>query len=235
MVPTVLVVVEALPLSPSGKLDRRALPAPAVPAATAPTETTPAAGRAPAVASLIAEVLGREQVGEDDDFFALGGDSILAIRLVNLARREGISITPRQIFEQRTPRALARLIGDVDAPATTSVAAPSVAATGDLLPMPAVHRLSEWSGGTDRFNQAVLLHTPAEMTTETLTAALQTVLDHHDGLRQRLTRHLPGCGRCTSPSAGPSRRLCAASTSPDSTTPGCVRSSRPSRPPLRTA
>ncbi|BCN62366.1 hypothetical protein RE9431_08210 [Prescottella equi] len=192
MVPTVLVVVEALPLSPSGKLDRRALPAPAVPAATAPTETTPAAGRAPAVASLVAEVLGREQVGEDDDFFALGGDSILAIRLVNLARREGISITPRQIFEQRTPRALARLIGDVDAPATTSVAAPVVAATGDLLPMPVVHRLSEWSGGTDRFNQAVLLHTPAEMTTETLTAALQTVLDHHDGLRQRLTRHLPG-------------------------------------------
>ncbi|WP_420881832.1 amino acid adenylation domain-containing protein, partial [Rhodococcus sp. (in: high G+C Gram-positive bacteria)] len=190
MVPTAFVVVDALPLSPSGKLDRRALPAPTVPAT--PTESTHA-GSASVVASLVAEVLGRDAVGEDDDFFALGGDSILAIRLVNLARREGISITPRQIFEQRTARALARLIGDVDG--STADAAPqraAVATTGDTLPMPVVHRLSEWSGGIDRFNQAVLLHTPAGATVGTLTAALQSVLDHHDGLRQRLTRHAAG-------------------------------------------
>ncbi len=149
----------------------------------------PAAGRAPAVASLIAEVLGREQVGEDDDFFALGGDSILAIRLVNLARREGISITPRQIFEQRTPRALARLIGDVDAPATTSVVRhrrsrdrrPAADAGG--APPVGV----EWRDRSLQPGRAA--PHPGEMTTETLTAALQTVLDHHDGLRQRLTRH----------------------------------------------
>ncbi|MDH6284886.1 condensation domain-containing protein [Prescottella agglutinans] len=64
--------------------------------------------------------------------------------------------------------------------------------TGDVLPMPVVHRLSEWSGGTARFSQAVLLHAPIEATTENLTAAIQSVLDHHDGLRQRLTRHAPG-------------------------------------------
>ncbi|MCL2534954.1 MAG: condensation domain-containing protein, partial [Nocardiaceae bacterium] len=62
----------------------------------------------------------------------------------------------------------------------------------DVVPLPAVHRLSERSGGTDRLNQAVLLYTPAEVTTENLTTALQSVLDHHDGLRQRLTRHALG-------------------------------------------
>ncbi|WP_430330886.1 amino acid adenylation domain-containing protein [Rhodococcus sp. ACT016] len=192
MVPTALVVVEALPLSPSGKLDRRALPAPVVETRTSTALSAPA-GRASVVAGLVAEVLGRATVGEDDDFFALGGDSILAIRLVNLARREGISITPRQIFEQRTPRALARLIGDGDAPdAEDAPTRTPVVTTGDVLPMPVVHRLSEWSGGTDRFNQAVLLRTPVGATVENLTAALQSVLDHHDGLRQRLTRHAPG-------------------------------------------
>lgn len=192
MVPTALVVVDALPLSPSGKLDRRALPAPTVQNPTSTVGSAPT-GRSSVVAGLVAEVLGRDAVGEDDDFFALGGDSILAIRLVNLARREGISITPRQIFEQRTARALARMIGDTDAPATASAPTRApIATTGDALPMPVVHRLSEWSGGTDRFNQAVLLHSPAGATAEDLTAALQSVLDHHDGLRQRLTRHAPG-------------------------------------------
>ncbi|MFC9514919.1 amino acid adenylation domain-containing protein [Nocardiaceae bacterium NPDC056970] len=192
MIPTAFVVVDALPLSPSGKLDRRALPAPAVQNLTSTDGSTPS-GRSEVVASLVAEVLGRDAVGEDDDFFALGGDSILAIRLVNLARREGLSITPRQIFEQRTARALARLIGDADAPAAdTAPQRAAVATTGDTVPMPVVHRLSEWSGGTDRFNQAVLLHTPAGATAETLAAALQSVLDHHDGLRQRLTRHAAG-------------------------------------------
>ncbi|GAB2664196.1 amino acid adenylation domain-containing protein [Prescottella soli] len=192
MVPTALVVVEALPLSPSGKLDRRALPAPVVETSTSPDSSAPT-GQASAVAGLVAEVLGRDTVGEDDDFFALGGDSILAIRLVNLARRDGISITPRQIFEQRTARALARLIGDADAPATEATPTRTpIVTTGDTLPMPVVHRLSEWSGGTDRFNQAVLVHSPAGATAENLTAALRSVLDHHDGLRQRLTRHAPG-------------------------------------------
>ncbi|RVW00669.1 non-ribosomal peptide synthase/polyketide synthase [Rhodococcus xishaensis] len=197
MVPAAFVVVDALPLSPSGKLDRRALPAPnvATPTPTTDSALSPLVSASPRVSTLVglvAEVLGLDAVGEDDDFFALGGDSILAIRLVNLARRENISITPRQIFEQRTARALARLIGD-DAPVVQQDAVRErVDPTGDLPPLPVVHRLSEWSGGTNRFNQAVLLHSPVGATTQNLTAALQSVLDHHDGLRQQLTRHAAG-------------------------------------------
>ncbi|MFC9552147.1 amino acid adenylation domain-containing protein [Rhodococcus sp. NPDC056960] len=188
MVPVAFVTLAEFPLGPSGKLNRKALPAPDF---SAQVTAAPAGEGGPAgvLAAHYAEVLGLGTVGVDDDFFALGGDSILAIRLVNLARREGITITPRQIFEQRTPSALARLS------ATTAVAAaPRVDDTGAgvLLPLPVVHRLSEWSGGKSRFNQSVLLHTPAGTSSAVLAAALRSVIAHHDGLRQKLIRHAPG-------------------------------------------
>ncbi len=193
MVPVAFVIVPEFPVGPSGKLDRTALPAPDFSAHTSSGQATSApvleSGPAAVLAAHYAEVLGVGTVGVDDDFFALGGDSILAIRLVNLARREGITVTPRQIFEQRTPAALARLVA-----ATVVASAPRVeeSGTGVLPPLPVVHRLSEWSGGKNRFNQAVLLHTPAGTSATVLTAALHSVIGHHDGLRQKLTRHAPG-------------------------------------------
>ncbi|MGW4477365.1 amino acid adenylation domain-containing protein [Rhodococcus triatomae] len=194
MVPSAYVELDALPLTPSGKLDRSALPAPDFAAAAAPS--APAVGADGRIADLVAEVLGLERVGADDDFFALGGDSILAIRLVNVARRDGWTLTPRQVFEARTPAAIARLLGESAADAGTSgtpvESARADDGTGELNPLPVVHRLSEWSGGTDRFNQAVLVHLPVGLSTATLTAAVQSVLDHHDGLRAVLTRHATG-------------------------------------------
>ncbi|MFD1815641.1 amino acid adenylation domain-containing protein [Rhodococcus gannanensis] len=194
MVPSAYVELDALPLTPSGKLDRSALPAPDFAAVATPS--APAAAADGRIAHLVAEVLGLERVGADDDFFALGGDSILAIRLVNVARREGLTLTPRQVFEARTPAALARLLGestlDAAAAGATAGSARPDDGIGELNPLPVVHRLSEWSGGTDRFNQSMLVHLPAGLDTATLTAALQAVLDHHDGLRAVLTRHAPG-------------------------------------------
>ncbi|MFD4267916.1 amino acid adenylation domain-containing protein [Rhodococcus sp. NPDC058481] len=190
MVPSAFVELDALPLSPSGKLDRKALPAPDF--AVAVSEAAPSTDTEGRIAAQFAEVLGLDRVGAGDDFFTLGGDSILAIRLVNLARRDGVTLTPRQIFEQRTPAAIARLIGDASPVAGATVDAPVADGIGEVIPLPVVHRLSEWSGGTDRFNQAVLLHTPAGADERGLTAALQALLDHHDGLRARLTRHAHG-------------------------------------------
>ncbi|MFD4367301.1 amino acid adenylation domain-containing protein [Rhodococcus sp. NPDC058521] len=188
MVPVAFVVLDDMPLSPSGKLDRGALPAPEVATGSgAPILATAVDGAGAVLARRYAEILGVESVGADDDFFALGGDSILAIRLVNLARKDGITVTPRQIFEQRTPAALARLVGDVP----VAAAVPAEPPVGELLPLPVVHRLSEWSGGKDRFNQAVLVRTPA-ITHEAISAAIAAVVAHHDGLRQRLTRHGQG-------------------------------------------
>ncbi|MFJ7724512.1 condensation domain-containing protein, partial [Rhodococcus erythropolis] len=137
------------------------------------------------LAGHFATVLGLPRVGVRDDFFTLGGDSILAIRLVNLARRDSVVLTPRQIFELRTPAAIAATVGDDATSVTTASADIGV---GELVPLPVVHRLSEWAGGTDRFNQAVLIHSPAT-SLGSITGALQAVLDHHDGLRQTLIRH----------------------------------------------
>ncbi|TQF75181.1 amino acid adenylation domain-containing protein [Rhodococcus spelaei] len=202
MVPSAFVELDALPLTPSGKLDRKALPAPDFAAAVSDRAAgTGAEGR---LATQFAEVLGLDRVGIDDDFFTLGGDSILAIRLVNLARRDGITLTPRQIFELRTPAAIARLVGETDSDGVESAnhAAPVVDGVGEVVPLPVVHRLSEWSGGTDRFNQAMLLHTPTGADVGAVTAALQAVLDHHDGLRSRLTRHAPGVWTTETTAAG---------------------------------
>lgn len=185
MVPSAFVRLESLPLSPSGKLDRKALPAPDFAAQVGDLTGVVSSGVADLLAGHFATVLGLPRVGVRDDFFTLGGDSILAIRLVNLARRDSVVLTPRQIFELRTPAAIAAAVGDV---ATSDATVTADIGVGELVPLPVVHRLSEWTGGTDRFNQAVLIHSPAT-SLGSITGALQAVLDHHDGLRQTLIRH----------------------------------------------
>ncbi|MEU2509984.1 amino acid adenylation domain-containing protein [Streptomyces sp. NPDC007863] len=105
MVPSAVVTLDELPLTPSGKLDQNALPSP---------EFTPRAGgrgprdaRESAFCRIFAEVLGAEDIGADDDFFMLGGDSLTSIAVATRARERGLTISPRDVFEHRTPAALA--------------------------------------------------------------------------------------------------------------------------------
>ncbi len=104
VIPAAYVVLDALPLTPSGKLDRAALPAPqAVRAET----RAPRNEREHALTGIFAAVLKLEEVGIDDDFFMLGGDSITSIGVSSRARRAGLDLNPRDVFEHRTPAALA--------------------------------------------------------------------------------------------------------------------------------
>lgn len=102
-----VVVLDRLPLLSNGKTDRKALPAPDFTAATAAAGSTNETERA--LCAVFAEVLGlaEESVGTDDDFFALGGDSIVAMQLVVRARAAGWRVTPRQVFQHRDVGALA--------------------------------------------------------------------------------------------------------------------------------
>ncbi|HEX8782479.1 MAG TPA: condensation domain-containing protein, partial [Steroidobacteraceae bacterium] len=132
--------------------------------------------------ALFAEVLGLERVGIDDNFFALGGDSIVSIQLVSRARKAGLAITPRAVFEHQTVAGLAEAAGVIGEPC----GAVADIATGGLAPTPIMRWLLERGGPLDRFNQSMLLQVPAGMREVDLTSALQAVLDHHDALRLRL-------------------------------------------------
>ncbi len=107
MIPEAFVVMAALPMTPNGKLDRAALPMPEVTAADG--TRTPRTPQEVALRGLFAEILGRDphDVGVDDGFFDLGGDSISSIHLVSRALAAGLRLTPRDVFEQRTVAALA--------------------------------------------------------------------------------------------------------------------------------
>ncbi|MFJ6483569.1 amino acid adenylation domain-containing protein [Streptomyces sp. NPDC091682] len=113
MVPAAVVALDSLPTNVSGKLDRGALPAPEL--GGAELSRPPRDAREEALCAVFAEVLGLASAGIDDDFFALGGDSIVSIQLVTRARKAGLVLTPRDVFEQRTVErmaAAARNAGD---------------------------------------------------------------------------------------------------------------------------
>ena len=143
---------------------------------------------------------GVDRVGLDDNFFALGGDSIVSIQLVSRARRAGLLLTPRLVFQHQTVEALAAAAeaaaraSPAAAAAGLDAAAVADIAVGPLPATPIMRWLCERGGPVGRFSQSLLLRSPAGLRQEDLAAALQALLDHHDALRLRLD-------------AGASRRL----------------------------
>ncbi|WP_330182290.1 amino acid adenylation domain-containing protein [Nocardia sp. NBC_01503] len=182
MVPTAFVVLDAIPLNAVGKLDRKALPQPVFEAETeyrAPTTDTETK-----LAAIVAELLGRDRVGVHDSFFALGGDSILAIQLVSRARLHGLELTPLQIFEHRTVAALAAL---ADAAGETVVLEELPGGgVGDFPLTPIMRWMLERGGDFGRFAQTAVLEMPAAITREQLVATVRAVVDQHDMLRAQL-------------------------------------------------
>ncbi|QSI32377.1 amino acid adenylation domain-containing protein [Variovorax sp. RKNM96] len=105
MVPGALVVLQALPLNPNGKVDRKALPQPEY--ANEQAHEAPEGEVEEALAAVWAQVLGVARVGRNDNFFELGGDSILSLQIVARLRNAGWKVTPRQILERQTIAELA--------------------------------------------------------------------------------------------------------------------------------
>nr|AGS49961.1 long-chain-fatty-acid--CoA ligase [uncultured bacterium esnapd26] len=134
MVPAAVIVMDALPLTGNGKVDRAALPAPEFAAH--------ATGRAPVteaeriLCDLFAEMLGLERVGVDDGLIQLGGDSIVAMRMAARAFKAGLLVTPAQILEEQTPARLAAVARAV--PADRPFDQPLIALTAEDEAEPAI-------------------------------------------------------------------------------------------------
>ncbi|MFE7853266.1 amino acid adenylation domain-containing protein [Streptomyces sp. NPDC057403] len=189
MVPAQLVVLDRLPLTANGKLDRAALPEPEF----ARTEyQAPRTAAERVLAEVYADVLGAGQVGVDDDFFAGGGDSIRSIQVVARAKTRGVVVSTREIFEHRTVARLAELVEQRAGEERVVLAElPGGGVGWAPLPPTAAHVL-ELGGGIGRFCMSALLTLPAGIDRAGLAATLQTVLDRHDALRSRLDRAEPG-------------------------------------------
>ncbi|RMU26346.1 Pyoverdine sidechain non-ribosomal peptide synthetase PvdI, partial [Pseudomonas amygdali pv. morsprunorum] len=104
MVPAQIMLLDSLPLTANGKLDKRALPKPGV---VKQRYTAPVGEIEEKLAAVWADVLKLEQVGSTDNFFELGGDSILSLQIIARAKRQGIKLSPKQLFEKQTISQLA--------------------------------------------------------------------------------------------------------------------------------
>ncbi|MEI6778719.1 MAG: amino acid adenylation domain-containing protein, partial [Chloroflexales bacterium] len=187
MIPSAFVVLDALPLSPNGKVDHKALPAPATTDVGLRSHTSTEVALTPTEATLTTiwqQVLHLPHIGPDDNFFTIGGDSILSIQVVARARRLGIQITPRQLFQHQTIRQLSAVATAISQPAVIQAEI-----TGSL-PLTPIQHWFFAQGWPDvhHFNQAVLLEVAANLNVLHLQAALTALEHHHDALRLRFVQ-----------------------------------------------
>ncbi|MGW0531566.1 condensation domain-containing protein [Streptomyces sp. NPDC003032] len=179
LVPSDIVELPELPLTPSGKLDRTALPAPRPRSST----RAPASARERELCGLFARILGAEEIGADDDFFRLGGDSIMAIQLAGQASAAGLVLAPRDVFTLRTPAQLA-----VHARSATAAEGPDASDTGvGRFPLTPVMRWwLEQGGDTWAFTQSMVFPVPPGTDRERIEAAVRALTERHGALRMRL-------------------------------------------------
>ncbi|SIT65550.1 amino acid adenylation domain-containing protein [Burkholderia sp. b14] len=137
MVPSAFVRLDAWPLTPNGKLDRRALPEPDADALAHQAYEAPQSELETTLAAIWAELLGVERVGRHDSFFALGGHSLLAVRLIERLRRRGVGLSVRALFDTPVLSALAQSLGQhCDVVMPPNVITPDTSAiTPSMLPL----------------------------------------------------------------------------------------------------
>ncbi|GAA2660089.1 hypothetical protein GCM10010428_04670 [Actinosynnema pretiosum subsp. pretiosum] len=177
VVPSALVVLDALPLTPGGKLDRAALPEPARVAAPS---REPVTREESALLAVVREVLGAG-VGLDDEFLSVGGDSIVTLQVVSRARRAGLVLSARDVFDGGTIAGIAARCG------REAVAVAEKPVVGDVPLLPVARELLARAGERAAgFCQWTQVCVPAGADAARWERVLDAVLERHDVLRARL-------------------------------------------------
>lgn len=189
MVPSAFVVLDVLPMTSSGKIDRQSLPVPdMIRSLSAGTFVAPRTTAERILAGIWADVLRLERIGIHDNFFELGGDSIRSIQIVARANQAGLRLTSKQLFQQQTIAELA-----IVACIAPAIQAEQGAVRGTMPCTPIQHWFFEQElSAPHHWNQARLLEVRQMLDFSVLQGAVQSLFVHHDMLRARFRREADG-------------------------------------------
>ncbi|AIY41033.1 Siderophore biosynthesis non-ribosomal peptide synthetase modules [Collimonas arenae] len=194
MVPAAFVLLEALPCNANGKADRAGLPEPGPSAYVHTAYAEPGNDCERKLRAIWSEVLQAASFGVTDNFFAIGGDSILAIQVVARAARQGIVLTPRLIIEEKTIRNLAtRLAQKEDVAAVAEPAHEREAIKGEQRLLPIQIGFLQGDGvDVDHYCQYAAVSLPRQANLELLKTALAAIVARHDVLRLKFRQTAAG-------------------------------------------
>jgi amino acid adenylation domain-containing protein/non-ribosomal peptide synthase protein (TIGR01720 family) len=179
MIPSDIMILLKMPLTPNLKIDRNALPVPEIPKLISENYVSPALPAETILADIWKKVLGIDRVGIHDNFFELGGDSIISIQIISRANQEGIKISPKQIFQYQTIAGLAS-VAEFESKKFTS----QEMVTGSIPLTPVQHWFFEQGlAKPDHYSHSVLLSVPKDINEKDLEKAVDEMVRHHDALR----------------------------------------------------
>lgn len=181
MIPAFLMLLDSFPMTPNGKVDRRALPIPEIDLHELENYIAPSTDTEKILIAIWQEILGLKKISINDNFFELGGDSILGIQIIAKANQAGLQITPKQLFSHQT---IAQLATVTEKAPVTQIMQDLVTGQVPLTP------IQQWFFEQNlpelhHFNQSVFLEVPAHLQPDLLKPAIAKLLYHHDALRLR--------------------------------------------------
>ncbi|WP_275361910.1 non-ribosomal peptide synthetase [Xenorhabdus bovienii] len=195
MLPASLTFMEAIPLTLNGKVDRRALPEPVF--GDRENYIAPRNALESQLCALWQDVLGLERVSINDNFFRIGGDSIISIQLASRLRQAGFSLQVKTIFEAPTVAQLAPLL--MQTASTTDIVAEQGVLNGEFALLPVQQTFFDWQfAQPHHWNQAFMVQLPGNIQVAQLEHALLALTARHDMLRTRFVATEQGYRQCYS-------------------------------------
>lgn len=189
MIPTYFINIPAIPLTPNGKLDRRELPVPGSSHLVSSSDfVAPSTERERILADIWKELLNLQMVSKHDNFFEVGGDSIVSIQVITRARQMGLHLTPKDLFENPTIEKLAAAAKE----ATTFKAEQGlISGTFELTPIQQDFFERAYANH-NHYNQSLMLEVKQALQPDILEKTLWKILEHHDALRLRFKKEETG-------------------------------------------